>query len=173
MRYWNNESTYILSVFDTWLSITIDVYDLLDNTKIVDNLACTEVWTTWVYKYSFSNNSTNKKEFLWIMKSSIDEHSWKIVLWWIVEDRFLNSDRTTLENVSWMSEADLHTWLDNYANKDSYKATNVIATNMRWTDNANTVVPDNTSIAYIKTKTENIETLSQKILKYVKLIFSI
>ena len=86
MRYWNNESTYILSVFDTWLNITIDVYDLSDDSLIIDNVACSEIWTTGVYKYSFSNVNASKKEFLWIMKSSLDNHSWKIVLWGINEE---------------------------------------------------------------------------------------
>jgi len=122
MRYWKDESTYILSIFDTWLNITIDIYDLLDNTKIIDNIACSEVWTTWVYKYQFSKTITSKSEFVWIMKSSNDNHYWKIVLWGVFDDRFLDTDRTTLNNITWMSEAELHTWLDNYANKDDYKA---------------------------------------------------
>lgn len=97
MRYWNDESTYILSSFDTWLDITIDIYYLLDNSLVIDDIACSEIWTTGIYKYSFSNSSTVKKEFLWIMKSSLDNHSWKIVLWGIIEERFLDTDRINLD----------------------------------------------------------------------------
>jgi len=41
-----------------------------------------------------------------------------------------------ISDVGGMSESDLHTGLDNYTNKDDYKATTTIASNMRGTDNA-------------------------------------
>jgi len=112
MRYWNNESTNILSRFDTWLNITIDIYNLSDDSKIIDNWACSEVWTTGIYKYNFSNSNSSKSEFLWIMKSSEDTHSGKIVLWWIIEDRFKTDDRIKLNSLENYDDTWINTKLD-------------------------------------------------------------
>lgn len=117
MRYWNDESTYILSSFDTWLDITIDIYYLLDNSLVIDDIACSEIWTTGIYKYSFSNSSTVKKEFLWIMKSSLDNHSWKIVLWGIIEERFLDADRTQLDSLENYDDTSLINKIDTLDDK--------------------------------------------------------
>lgn len=85
MRYKWDESTYILSVFDTGATVTIDVYRLSDNVKVVNAAATSEIWTTWYFKYSFSQTITSKTEYLWIATDWSLEHSWKIVLWWYVE----------------------------------------------------------------------------------------
>ena len=67
------------------------------------------------------------------------------------------------------TETEIHTALDSYINKDDYKADisnlstfdpttdEVIASNMRGTDNANTIAPDNDSIALIKAKTDTLQ----------------
>jgi len=93
---------------------------------------------------------------------------------------------TTRSLTEWsgLDEEQLHDALDSYANKDDYKAdvsnlsadvnvvevawnpvtdiddfkaTTTIASNMRWTDNANTVIPDNTKIAEIQTQVDWLE----------------
>ena len=80
MRYSKAESTYILGVFNSGDTVTIDIYRLSDDTKVVDGESCTEVGTTGVFKYNFSQIITKKEEYLWIMTNGSYNKYGKIVL---------------------------------------------------------------------------------------------
>lgn len=103
--------------------------------------------------------------------------------WWATPQEIWEYNTRSLTEWAWLDETELHTALDTYANKDWYKAdvsnlsadvnivevkwvpitdiddfkaTTTISSNMRGTDNANTVVPDNTTIGLIKTKVDTL-----------------
>ncbi|RLA75226.1 MAG: hypothetical protein DRG78_20730 [Epsilonproteobacteria bacterium] len=80
MRYAKNESTHILGVFDSGDNVTITIYRLSDNTKVVDSASCTEIEDTGIFKYLFSQTITNKEEYLWIMSNGTYSRYGKIVL---------------------------------------------------------------------------------------------
>ena len=80
MRYSKSENTYILAVFDSGDTVTIDVYDLDTDTKVVDGASCSEIGTTGIFKYQFSQTITTKKEYLWIMSNGFYTRLGKIVL---------------------------------------------------------------------------------------------
>ena len=80
MRYLEDESTYILGNFTTGDTVTITIYKLSDNSKVIDAAACAEISTTGRFKYSFSQAVAIKTEYLWIMTNSIEEQQGKIIL---------------------------------------------------------------------------------------------
>lgn len=80
MRYSVQESTYILAVFNPGDTVTIDIYDLDTDTKVVDGASCSEVAGTGVFKYKFTQAVTQKKEYLWIMTNGTVYKYGKIVL---------------------------------------------------------------------------------------------
>jgi len=80
MRYSVQESTYILAVFNSGDTVTIDIYDLDTDTKVVDGASCSEIGNTGVFKYLFTQAITGKKEYLWIMTNGTIRKYGKIVL---------------------------------------------------------------------------------------------
>jgi len=80
VRYSVQESTYILAVFNPGDKVTIDIYDLDTDAKIVESAECSEVGNTGVFKYKFSQIVTGKKEYLWIMTNGTINKYGKIVL---------------------------------------------------------------------------------------------
>jgi len=80
VRYSIQESTYILGVFNTGDTVTIDIYDLDTDTKVVDGAPCSEIASTGVFKYEFTQAITEKKEYLWIMTNGTTNKYGKIVL---------------------------------------------------------------------------------------------
>lgn len=80
MRYLEEESTYILSNFATGDTVTIAVYKLSDNSKVVDAVACSEIGTTGRFKYSFSQSISTKTEYLWVAENGTEEQQGKIIL---------------------------------------------------------------------------------------------
>lgn len=80
MRYSKSESTNILALFGNGDAVTIDIYRLSDNAKIVDGATCLEVESTGVFSYDFSQTVTQKEEYLWIMTNGEYSKYGKIVL---------------------------------------------------------------------------------------------
>lgn len=80
MRYLEAESTYILSNFTTGDTVTITVYKLSDNSKVIDAVACSEIGTTGRFKYSFSQSISTKTEYLWVAENGTEEQQGKIIL---------------------------------------------------------------------------------------------
>jgi len=88
MRYSKEESTYILGVFNSGDTVTIDIYRLSDNTKVVDGASCSEVAGTGIFKYLFSQSVTQKEEYLWIMSNGSYLKCGKIVLGGYMDNTF-------------------------------------------------------------------------------------
>ena len=86
MRYGKNENTYILGQFNSGDTVTIDVYRLSDNNKVVDGGSCSEVGATGVFKYLFSQSITQKEEFLFIMSNGVLEIKGKIIFGGYLDD---------------------------------------------------------------------------------------
>lgn len=80
MRYLEDETTYILSNFTTGDTVTITVYKLSDNSKIIDAAACSEIVATGRFKYSFSQSISTKTEYLWIATNGTEDQQGKIIL---------------------------------------------------------------------------------------------
>lgn len=80
MRYSNQETTWILGRFVSGDTVSIDVYKLSDDTKVVDSASCTEIGTTGIFKYEFTQSVTQKEEFLWIMSNGKYSKAGKLVL---------------------------------------------------------------------------------------------
>lgn len=83
MRYLISEDTNILGLFENGDSITIEIYNLDDDTKVVDGASCSEIGSTGIFKYLFSPSQriTDKKEYLWIMtKDESTKQQGKIIL---------------------------------------------------------------------------------------------
>lgn len=68
MRYLSSESTMIAAKFPTGSTVTIDVIRVDGtDTLIHDGVAMAEVFTTGLFKYSFSQTAhTEYREFFWI-----------------------------------------------------------------------------------------------------------
>ena len=97
MRYGKSESTYILGNFDSGDTVTIDIYKASDNTKVVDGASCSEIGTTGVFKYNFSQTITSKEEYLWIMSNGSLDQRGKIVLGGYMDT--LQDDITFLKDI--------------------------------------------------------------------------
>ncbi|MCD6149098.1 hypothetical protein J7J18_07030 [bacterium] len=80
MRYAKSESTNILALFNSGDTVTINVYRLSDNTKVVDGASCSEVAETGIFKYLFSQTISQKEEYLWVMNNGEYSKYGKIVL---------------------------------------------------------------------------------------------
>ena len=93
MRYLKTESTYILGNFTTGDTVTITIYRLSDDTKVVDAATCSEIGTTGRFKYLFSQSVTTKTEYLWIMTNGIEEQQGKIILGGYPDDIKAQTDK--------------------------------------------------------------------------------
>jgi len=99
MRYSKSETTHILGIFNNGDTVTIDVYRLSDNTKVVDSATCSEIGSTGVFGYEFSQTVTQKEEFLWIMSNGEYSKYGKIVLGGYVDavNDNINQHRNSVE----------------------------------------------------------------------------
>ena len=80
MRFSKNENTYILAEFTSGDSVTIDIYRLNDDVKIVDGTGVSEISSTGTFKYLFNITVTEKTEFLLIMSNGTTDKRGKLVL---------------------------------------------------------------------------------------------
>lgn len=80
MRYSKDERVYILGKFSSGDTVTVSVYKLSDDSLIVDSASCSEVASTGVFKYLFTQSVSQKETFLWIMTNGTDEVVGKFVL---------------------------------------------------------------------------------------------
>ena len=80
MRYQMSEGSYIVVSFPTGHTVTIDVYKLSDNSKVVSAASMTEIGTTGMYKYAQSLAPIVKTEYLYVATDTYDVRSGKIVL---------------------------------------------------------------------------------------------
>ena len=135
MRYLKTESTYILGNFTTGDTVTITIYRLSDDTKVVDAATCSEIGTTGRFKYLFSQSVTTKTEYLWIMTNGTEEQQGKVILGGYPDDikaqtdkmNFVGTDiKATLDgekvNLSDTTESQIDNIENNVTNPDQYKA---------------------------------------------------
>lgn len=80
MRYSKDENTYILAEFTSGDTVTIDVYRLSDDVKVVDGVSVSEISSTGTFKYLFNIVVTEKTEFLLIMDNGTTDKRGKLVL---------------------------------------------------------------------------------------------
>ena len=80
MRYLESENLHIICRFTTGDNVTITVYDLSDDTKVVDEAIMSEIETTGYFKYQFNPSPTTLTEYLYIASNGIEEHAGKIIL---------------------------------------------------------------------------------------------
>ena len=86
MRYKSNETTYILATYPNRGTITINIYRISDGAVIVNAGTMTEIGTTTVFQYLFSDNITSKTEYLWIATDGVEEQKGKVVLGGYIDD---------------------------------------------------------------------------------------
>lgn len=115
MRYSKNENTYILGNFSSGDTVTIDVYKLSDDSKIVDGASCSEIASTGIFKYNFNQTSTEKEEYLWIMSNGSTSQEGKIVFDGYIDtllneiNTLLNEANTLLNEISDILKATTYT----------------------------------------------------------------
>ena len=80
MRYSKDENTYILAEFTSGDTVTIDIYRLSDDVKIVDGAAVSEIASTGTFKYLLDIVVTEKTEFLLITSDGVTDKRGKLVL---------------------------------------------------------------------------------------------
>ena len=80
MRYLEAENPYIIARFTTGDTVTIDIYDLADNSKDVDGASMAEIGSTGYFKYQFNPDISSLMEYLYIADNGSEEHAGKIIL---------------------------------------------------------------------------------------------
>ena len=80
MRYSETESPYVIGEFTTGDTCTITIYNLSDNSVIVNASSMTEIGTSGYFKYHFTPSPLTFTEYLCVMTNSIEEQTYKIEL---------------------------------------------------------------------------------------------
>jgi hypothetical protein len=80
MRFGKDENTYILAEFTSGDTVTIDIYRLTDDVKVIDDVTVSEISSTGTFKYLFNITVTEKTEFLLIMSNGTIDKRGKLVL---------------------------------------------------------------------------------------------
>ena len=99
MRFSKDENTYILAEFTSGDTITIDIYRLSDDAKVIDAAAVSEISSTGTFKYLFNIVVVTKTEFLLIMSNGVTDKRGKLVLGGYPDD---------IENLLGAMETDLN-----------------------------------------------------------------
>ena len=109
MRYSKDENAYILAEFTSGDTVTIDIYRLSDNVKVVNGASTSEIASTGTFKYLFNIVVTDKTEFLLIMDNGTTDKRGKIVLGGYPDDL---SDKLVLigDNVDFIKEIEGGRW---------------------------------------------------------------
>ena len=141
---WTAEHTDIIDCHiwsNWWDGITVN----LDNTFHEVNI----LWNTIIHKNTWYWVNISATTSTVIFSKDVEVFANTV---WEINDLWT----WTYIPTSWLDETELHSSLDSYTNKDDYKATTTISSNMRGTDDANKVTPDNASISAIKIKTDTL-----------------
>lgn len=80
MRYLTTENPYLIGRFETGVSSTVSIYDLSDDSVVVDGAAMSEIGSTGYFKYKFDSSPTVITEYLYVMSTATYEHAGKIIL---------------------------------------------------------------------------------------------
>ena len=73
-----DESSYIICEFPTGSAVTIDIYKLSDNSKVVSAASMAEIGTTGIFKYLQNLNPSVLTEYLFIATDGLDTRKGKI-----------------------------------------------------------------------------------------------
>ena len=131
MRYSKDENAYILAEFTSGDTVTLDIYRLSDNVKVVNGASTSEIASTGTFKYLFNIVVTDKTEFLLIMDNGTTDKRGKIVLGGYPDDL---SDKLVLigEDIDFIKEIEGGRWKINTSTNQMvfYKSDNstVVAT---------------------------------------------
>ncbi len=125
MRYLTSENPYLICRFSTGDAATIDIYDLSDDSKIVDGASMSEIGSTGYFKYQFNPSPATLTEYLYIADNGTEEHAGKVILGGypdsILEDtNELQSNQgnwVTATGFSTHSAADVRAEMDNNSTK--------------------------------------------------------
>ena len=71
---------YLLAEFGTGDTVTVDIYRLIDDVLVVDDGSMTEIGATGRFKYAFSQDITERTEYLYIADNGTTEQQGKIIL---------------------------------------------------------------------------------------------
>jgi hypothetical protein len=80
MRYSKNENTYVLAEFVSGDFVTIDIYRLNDDVKVVDGANMSEISSTGIFKYLFNIEVTEKTEFLLMVNNGATSKNGQLVI---------------------------------------------------------------------------------------------
>jgi hypothetical protein len=80
MRYSKDENTYILAEFTSGDTVTIDIYRLSDDAKVVDSVNMSEISSTGIFKYLFNIEITEKTEFLLMANNGVTSKNGQLVI---------------------------------------------------------------------------------------------
>lgn len=126
MRYSKDENTYILAEFTSGDTVTIDIYRLSDDNKVVDGSVVSEIASTGTFKFLFDITVTEKTEFLLIMDNGTIDKRGKIILGGYPDDL---SDKLVLigDGVDFIKEIEGGRWKIDKNNNQMvfYKSDNV------------------------------------------------
>ena len=127
MRYSKDENAYILAEFVSGDTVTIDIYRLSDDVKVVDGVNVSEVSSTGTFKYLLDIVVTEKTEFLLIMSNGVIDKRGKLVLGGYPDDI---KDKLVLigDDVSFVKEIEGGRWKIDKNNNQMifYKADNTV-----------------------------------------------
>lgn len=98
MRYAGDEATYILGSFVTGDTVTIDIYDLSDDSLDVDDGACSEIASTGIFKYLF-NPDAGAKQYAWIMSNGSWDQRGKMVFGGYLDDVLDDTNELVTDDV--------------------------------------------------------------------------
>lgn len=104
MRYAGDEATYILGSFVTGDTVTIDIYDLSDDSLDVDDGACSEIASTGIFKYSF-NPDVGAKQYAWIMSNGSWDQRGKMVFGGYLDDVLDDTNELVTDDVPGLIDA--------------------------------------------------------------------
>lgn len=131
MRYSKDENAYILAEFTSGDTVTIDIYRLSDDVKVVGGASVSEISSTGTFKYLFNIVVTEKTEFLLIMDNGVTDKRGKIVLGGYPDDL---SDKLVLmgDDIDFIKEIEGGRWRINTSTNQMifYKSDNttIVAT---------------------------------------------
>lgn len=119
MRYSLEETTYLLSKFNSGDTVTISLYNLSDSSEVtIDSNSCSEIGTSGVFKWSTSNITTaptTYTEYLWIMTNTSENKYGKLVIGGVYDlikdqtDKLTFTDSNINSQVVVMSDIDFTT----------------------------------------------------------------
>ena len=103
MKYLFVESVNIIGKFQTGDTVTINIYDLSDNSLVVTDGVMSEIGTTGYFKYLFTPVSDSYKEYLYINTDGAgEEHGGKLVFVNAIYSPTVEEIRTEMDDNSIM-----------------------------------------------------------------------